>query len=125
MASLPPEDVLPILVADLADADARDVLDAAAFTGGRVFVPLETAPVSAAEHVLEVTVPGLTSPLSYLATPLGPPSREGFPLRIAPLDARPMTRPSPKAPPPLAREAALRSKKPSVRVENLSAAHTA
>ena len=80
MASLPPEDVLPILVADLVDEDAREVLDAAASAGGRVFVPLETAPVSAADHVLEVNVPGAAEPLAYLATPLGPPPKSHSPV---------------------------------------------
>jgi serine/threonine-protein kinase len=81
-ASLPPEDLMPVLVADLADDEARDILEAAAFAGSRVFIPLETAPVSAAVHVLEVHLPGSPEPLLYLAEPLGPPNDDGFPLRI-------------------------------------------
>ncbi len=93
MLSLPPEELLPVLVADLADDEARDVLDAAAFTGGRVWVPLETAPVSAAEHILEVHTPN-SEPFFYIAQPLGPPTQDGFPLRLRPMpDAQPAARP--------------------------------
>jgi serine/threonine protein kinase len=84
MQTLPPDDLLPVLVADLADDEARDVLDAAAFTGGRVWVPLESAPVSASAHVLEVHTPGL-EPFFYIALPLGPPTDDGFPLRLRPM----------------------------------------
>ncbi len=96
-ASLPPEDLMPVLVAELAaDAD-RDILEAAAFAGSRVFIPLETAPVSAAVHVLEVHLPGSDPPLLFLAEPLGPPNEDGFPLRIKPM-------PSAGAPPPRTRK---------------------
>jgi serine/threonine-protein kinase len=122
MASLPPEDLLPVLVADLADEDARDVLEAAAFTGGRIYLPLETAPVSAAEHVLEVQVPGVAEPLTFLATPLGPPTADGFPLRIKSTQKPSSTRTRALTPPP--REV-MRSKRPSLRRETLSASHTA
>ncbi len=54
MASLPPEDLLPVLVADLADDEAQDVLETAAVMGIQVFVPLEAAPVIAPDHVLDV-----------------------------------------------------------------------
>ena len=81
MQTLPPDDLLPVLVADLADDEAREVLDAAAFTGGRVWVPLETAPVSASAHVLEVHTPN-AEPFFYIAQPLGPPTEDGFPLRL-------------------------------------------
>lgn len=89
MKTIPPDDLLPVLVADLADDEARDVLDAAAFAGGRVWVPLETAPVSAAEHVLEVHTPGIAEPALYIAQPLGPPTADGFPLRIHPIPDAP------------------------------------
>jgi eukaryotic-like serine/threonine-protein kinase len=90
MMTLPPDELLPVLVADLADDEARDVLDAAAFAGGRVWIPLETAPVSAAEHVLEVHTPH-GEPCLYIAQPLGPPTENGFPLRLQPMSnaARP------------------------------------
>jgi serine/threonine-protein kinase len=85
METLPPGELLPVLVADLADDEARDVLEAAAFAGGRVWVPLESAPVSAARHVLEVHMPGNGEPLNYIAEPLGPPTDAGFPLRLQPM----------------------------------------
>src|SRR4051794_20398346 len=94
MTSLPPDALLPVLVADLADDDAREVLDAAAFTGGRVWVPLETAPVSAAQHVLEVHTPGFEDPFYYLAEPLGPPTEHGFPLRVSPMPDAPDAAPA-------------------------------
>lgn len=86
MLTLPPDDLLPVLVADLADDDAKGVLDAAAFTGSTVWVPLETAPVSAAEHMLEVHTPGISEPFYYVAVALGPPTEDGFPLRLSPMD---------------------------------------
>src|SRR3954453_7917061 len=85
MPSLPPEDLLPVLVADLADDEAHEILEAAAFTGSQVFVPLDTAPVNASQHVLEVHLPSMAEPLFYLALPLGPPTEDGFPMRISPM----------------------------------------
>ncbi len=82
MPSLPPEELIPILVADLADDEAQEVLEAAVFTGTQVCVPLESAPVSASEHVLEVHVPSMAEPLYFLALPLGPPTVDGFPMRL-------------------------------------------
>jgi serine/threonine-protein kinase len=90
MASLPPEDLLPVLVADLADDEAQEVLEAAAFTGSQVYVPLDAAPVNASQHVLEVHIPSMAEPLFYLALPLGPPTEDGFPMRIMQMpDAKP------------------------------------
>jgi serine/threonine-protein kinase len=82
METLPPGELLPVLVADLADEDAQEVLDAAAATGGGVWVPLETAPINGTRHALEVHIPGQAEPLYYIAEPLGPPTVSGFPLRI-------------------------------------------
>jgi eukaryotic-like serine/threonine-protein kinase len=92
MAALPPEDLLPVLVADLADDEAHEVLEAAAFTGSQVYVPLDAAPVNASLHVLEVHLPSMAEPVLFLALPLGPPTDDGFPLRIQPM---PDSRPSP------------------------------
>src|SRR5256885_13380145 len=80
--SLPPEDLLPVLVADLADDESRDILEAAAFAGSRVYIPLETAPVSASRHVLEVYFPSIDEPILFLALPLGPPTEDGVPPQI-------------------------------------------
>ncbi len=49
--------LLPVLVADLADDAARDVLVEIARSGGEAFVPLMTAPVGTERHVLEVYTP--------------------------------------------------------------------
>jgi serine/threonine-protein kinase len=83
--TLPPSELLPVLVADLADDEAREVLDAAAFAGGQLWVPLESAPVGAVRHVLEVHTPGCEEPFHYVAEPLGPATDAGFPLRILPM----------------------------------------
>lgn len=88
MPSSSPEELLPVLVADLADDDARGILDAAAVTGRKVWVPLEDAPVNASRHVLEVHVPSSVEPLFYIAEPLGPPTEDGFPLRIYAAETR-------------------------------------
>ncbi len=86
MASLPPDEVRPVIVADLADDESREVLDAAAYVSGSVYVPLQDAPVDTSVHVLEVYVPNREGPCFYLAEPLGPPTAHGFPLRIRPME---------------------------------------
>ncbi len=89
MSSLPPEDLLPVLLADLADDEAHEILEAAAFTGSPIYVPLDVAPVNATQHVLEVHLPSMAEPLFYFALPLGPPTEDGFPMRISSIDAQP------------------------------------
>src|SRR5262245_16662035 len=81
MPTLPPDELLPVLVADLADDDDKEVLDAAALTGRQIWVPLESAPVGASQHILEVHPPH-GEPFCYVAEPLGPPTERGFPLRL-------------------------------------------
>jgi serine/threonine-protein kinase len=121
MPSLPPEELLPVLVADLADDDAQGVLEAAAFAGSPVYVPLESAPVNATQHVLEVHISGMAEPLYFLALPLGPPTAEGFPLRIGPMpDAAPARRT--EAPPGL--NGVVRGRRSATNM-TLSASHTA
>ncbi len=85
----PSDELLPVLVADLDDREAREVLDAAAASGGQVWVPLETAPVNAAAHILEVHTRG-AEPLFYICEPVGPPTNDGFPLRIRPVPNAPV-----------------------------------
>ncbi|MDB4944631.1 MAG: serine/threonine protein kinase [Labilithrix sp.] len=117
---MPPEDLLPVLVADLADDEAHEILEAAAFAGSRIVVPLDTAPVNASQHVLEVHLPTMAEPLYYLAWPLGPPTEEGFPLRISPMpDAAPSATAA-AAP----ASAVMRSRRATTSVA-LSASHTA
>lgn len=80
------DDLMPVLVADLADDDSRVLLEAVAAAGGEAYVPLVIAPMDASAHVLEVYSPGSTAPLLLIAVPLGPPTPEGFLLQLSPLD---------------------------------------
>ncbi|MDB4934606.1 MAG: serine/threonine protein kinase, partial [Labilithrix sp.] len=122
MPSLPPEDLLPVLVADLADDEAHEILEAAAFAGSQVYLPLDAAPVNASQHVLEVHFPSMAEPIFYLALPLGPPTGDGFPMRIMPMpDAKPMATPS-MAPP--GANGVVRSRRATTSM-TLSASHTA
>lgn len=84
MQTEPPHGLLPVLVAHLAKEHVRETLDAAAFTGDIVWIPLKTAPMSVAEHVLEVHTPN-AAPFFYIAQPQGPPTESGFPLRLEPM----------------------------------------
>jgi serine/threonine-protein kinase len=74
-------------VADLANEAARSFLVDVAHARGKACVPLLAAPVDASRHVLEVYTPGSTEPLRLLADPVGAPGKDGFPLRLAPIDA--------------------------------------
>jgi serine/threonine protein kinase len=76
------EELFPILVADLLDAESCDLLRAYAQRGEVVSVPLLSAPVDRRRHLLEVYSPGATSPLRLMAVPTGPPTADGFPLRL-------------------------------------------
>jgi serine/threonine protein kinase len=111
--SLPPEDVMPVLVADLADDESRDVLEAAAAKRGRVCVPLEDAPVSMTLHVLEVHVPSSKEPFYFLAEPAGPPTADGFLLRIQPMPDAKAAAATPSDPKPAAAAAAPPDAKPA------------
>lgn len=120
MHSLPPDEVLPVLVADLADDESKDVLESAAVSGGRVYVPLETAPVNTTPHVLEVYIPSVEQALRFIAEPLGPPSAHGFPLRIKPMPDAKISRKNDQKP----SLAPLRRRRSTANF-NLSASHTA
>jgi serine/threonine-protein kinase len=78
----PVRELLPILVADLAEASARDSLLEVARSGGEAWVPLVAAPTERARHLLEVYTPDGAEVLRLIAEPLGPPSEHGFPLRL-------------------------------------------
>ena len=78
------EELFPILVADLLDAESCDLLRAYAQRGEVVSVPLLSAPVDRRRHLLEVYTPGSTSPMRLMAEPTGPPNEDGFPLRLEP-----------------------------------------
>ena len=87
MASLPSSTSFwPVLVADLADAAARDFLVGLALAGGRAYLPLMSAPATTATHLLEVYTPDATEPLILFAEPLGAPTAVGFPLQLRTFD---------------------------------------
>jgi serine/threonine protein kinase len=91
--------VWPVLVADLADAAARDFLTGLALAGGRAYLPLMTAPATSSTHLLEVYTPNTSEPLVLFAEPLGAPTRVGFPLQLRiydPTEAVPLSRASEK-----------------------------
>ena len=98
---LSPVDILPVLVADLAEERARGALTEVAREKGNAWVPLITAPVDARPHLLEVYTPNEREPLRLLARPLGPPTEKGFPLALQlyeepPDDERQTNRPPPR-----------------------------
>ena len=79
-------DLLPVIVADLANDTARDALAKVADVGGEAWVPLVAPPMDATPHLLEVYTPTCTAPLRLLAEPIGAPGDLGFPLRLFPYD---------------------------------------
>ncbi|MBX3187125.1 MAG: serine/threonine protein kinase [Labilithrix sp.] len=83
--------LLPVLVAELADAGARLQVEKLASERATAIVPLVDAPVDASLHVLEVTTPDADEPLLVLAEPVGAPTAEGFPLRLHPYGSPPQT----------------------------------
>jgi hypothetical protein len=94
--------LVPVLVADLDDDGARDYLEGVALAGGAVTIPLVTAPIDAGEHRLEIHTPEATEPLVLLATPVGAPTADGFPLRLRPLRPWANARRTTGAAPPVA-----------------------
>lgn len=92
-----PGDLLPVLVAELADAEARKMVEDLAEERAVALVPLIDAPVDASLHVLEVTTPDQVEPLLVLAEPLGGPTPQGFPLRLHPYGSPPAQRSLPPA----------------------------
>ena len=83
------DELLPVLVTRLANAEARDWLAQIALASGVALLALTDAPIDATLHVLEAHVPGGAEPLVFLAEPEGPPNDLGlFPLRVRPLNER-------------------------------------
>jgi serine/threonine-protein kinase len=76
--------LLPIIVADLADAGELRTITEIAEQEGTVIVPLLTPPQDTGDHVLEVHVPEHEKPTLFLARPAGPPEERGFPLVVRP-----------------------------------------
>ncbi len=96
MSLAPKIGLLPVLVADLLDAGAREFLESVAQANGVAFVPLLAAPVDTTPHRLEVYTPGCTSPLVLIAEPCGPPRKQGFPMKLQ--ATRPAATPSQQPP---------------------------
>jgi serine/threonine-protein kinase len=78
--------LLPVLVAQLADDEAREILEAVSFANGVAVVPLVDAPIDGSRHVLEAWTPGAEAPTLFLAEPAGAPTPGGFPLRLSAYD---------------------------------------
>jgi serine/threonine-protein kinase len=75
-------ELLPVLVANLADEGARDFLQGVALAGGTAHLPLVEPPAERTPHVLEVSTPRSREPLVLIAEPLGPASGGLYPLRL-------------------------------------------
>lgn len=76
----------PVLVADLADQDARAFLQGIAREKGSATLPLMSAPAGTRTHVLEIFTPEHQEPLRVFAFPMGSPTTQGFPLQLFPFD---------------------------------------
>ena len=82
MSAVTSEELFPILIADLLDAESCDLLRAHAQRGDVVVVPLLSPPVDRRRHLLEIYTPGATAPMRLMAEPVGAPTEAGFPLRL-------------------------------------------
>ena len=79
------DELLPVVVSKLPDADARSWLGAVALAHEVALLPLADAPIDGSMHFLEIYTPGIDEPLVLLAEPQGPPNEVGlFPLRLRP-----------------------------------------
>ena len=78
--------LLPVITTRRPDRRDRGYLAWVAVAGEVAHLPLETAPIDASTHVLEIYVEGFDEPLVVLADPAGAPDATGFPLRLTPLD---------------------------------------
>ena len=78
--------LLPVITTRRPDRRDRGYLAWVAVAGEIAHLPLETAPIDASTHVLEIYVEGFDEPLVVLADPAGAPDHTGFPLRLTPLD---------------------------------------
>src|SRR6185295_4075221 len=78
--------LLPVITSRRPDRRDRGYLAWVAVAGEVAHLPLETAPIDASTHVLEIYVEGFDEPLVVLAEPAGAPDDTGFPLKLMPLD---------------------------------------
>lgn len=79
--------LLPVITTRRPDKRDRGYLAWVAVAGEIAHLPLETAPIDASTHVLEIYVDGFELPLVVIADPMGAPDETGaFPLKLSPLD---------------------------------------
>ncbi len=78
---------LPVLTTHRADRRDRGYLAWVAVANEVAHLHLDSAPIDAIPHALEIYVSGVDEPLVVIAEPMGQPTDEGFPLRLRPLDA--------------------------------------
>ena len=77
---------LPVITTRRADRRDRGYLAWVAVANEIAHLPLDSAPIDASPHALEIHVDGFDEPLVVIAEPTGAPTDEGFPLRLSPLD---------------------------------------
>ncbi|MBX3232772.1 MAG: serine/threonine protein kinase [Labilithrix sp.] len=77
---------LPVITTNLLEKRERGYLAWVAVANEIAKLPLESPPIDASTHALEIRVESYDQPLIVLADPMGAPTTEGFPLRLRPLD---------------------------------------
>ncbi len=77
---------LPVLTTYRSDRRDRGYLAWIAVANEVAHLALDSAPIDATPHALEIHVSGVEEPLVVIAEPMGQPTDEGFPLRLRPLD---------------------------------------
>lgn len=77
---------LPVITTSLLEKRERGYLAWVAVANEVAELPLESPPIDASTHALEIRVEGFGDPLVVLAEPMGAPTAQGFPLRLRPLD---------------------------------------
>ncbi|MDF2696804.1 MAG: Serine/threonine protein kinase PrkC, regulator of stationary phase, partial [Labilithrix sp.] len=77
---------LPVITTLLLERRERGYLAWVAIANEVAELPLESPPIDASTHALEIHIEGFEEPLVVLADPMGAPSDQGFPLRLHPLD---------------------------------------
>jgi serine/threonine-protein kinase len=102
---------MPVLVAPVEDDEERDFLEGVARVGGITHVQLLAPPMDRSLHALEVSAPSRPDPLVLLARPEGPPTADGYTLRLSlNIDPRSHAEPRPPSVPPKKRRPTTRHK---------------
>ena len=79
---------LPVITTHLLEKRERGYLAWVAVANEIAELPLESPPIDASTHALEIHVEGYDQPLIVLAEPMGAPTSQGFPLRLKPIDEK-------------------------------------